>query len=223
MKKVALLVGLLLGCVGLASAGTMTLQFNQAEGNNLGGEYTYPYQFSINNNGNTYNLFCDTFNHEITNGEQWSANALLVTNLNATNIASLEFPGIGVMGYLEATMLFNQAVAAFNGGNGTAASELNWAVWDLMLNSDVSQANLTPSQEAAVQAFLHAAMVAGPGLAPGQFVGDVIYTPTDQTAGGPQEFFGFDTPTLSEPGSLSLLGSGLFGFGMLIRRKFPVI
>ena len=76
MKKILLLAMLLVTCAGLASAGTYTLQFNQAEGNNLGGEYTYPYQFTINGDSG-YNLFCDTFNHTITNGEQWSASALL--------------------------------------------------------------------------------------------------------------------------------------------------
>ena len=217
--KIALLVGLLVGCVGLASAGSVSLQFNGPQGNNLGGEYTYPYQFSINGDRNVSNLMCDSFDHHISDGEQWNANALLVTNLNASNVSGLRYPGAGVIGYLEAAYLFNEAVAAFKNGNGLAASELNWAIWDLMMKSDLSQWSLSPGNEADVQAFLAGAIAAGPGLKPGQFVGEVIYTPTDLSTDGPQEFFGFDPPAVSEPGTLTVLGSGLFAFGMLVRRK----
>ena len=219
MKKLALLVILLVGCVGLASAGSVSMQFNGPEGNNLGGQYTYPYQFTMNGGGNTYNLMCDSFDHHISNGDQWTANVLLVTNLNASNVNNLQYPGVGVIGYLEATYLFNQAVSAFNGGNGLAASELNWAIWDLMMKTDLSQSSLSPTDEAAVQGYIAAAVAAGPGLNPGQFVGDVIYTPTDLSATGPQEFFGFNAPAISEPSTLVVLGSGLFAFGTLIRRR----
>lgn len=219
MKKIALLVGLLVSCVGLASAGSVSMQFNGPEGNNLGGQYTYPYQFTMNGGGNNYNLMCDSFDHHITDGEQWSANSLLVVNLNASNVSGLQYPNAGVIGYLEATYLFNEGVTAYKNGNGVAASELNWAVWDLMMKSDLSQSSLSPTDEAAVQAYLAGAIAAGPGLNPGQFAGDVIYTPTDLSAGGPQEFLGFNPPVLSEPSTLTVLGSGLFAFGVLIRRK----
>ena len=219
MKKVALLVALLVSCVGLASAGSMSLQFNQPQGNNLGGQYTYPYQFSINGDGNTYNLMCDSFDHHIYNGEQWKANALLVTNLNASNVTGLQYPSAGVIGYLEAIYLFNQGAAAFKGGNSPAASEINWAIWDTMMKTDLSKSNLGFTQEQAVQAYIAGALAAGPGLTPGQFAGDVIYTPTDLSENGPQEFFGFNTPVLSEPSTLAVLGSGLFALGALLRRK----
>jgi len=197
----------------------MSMQFNGPQGNNLGGQYTYPYQFNINGGGTTYNLMCDSFDHHISDGEQWNANALLVTNLNASNVSGLQYPNAGVIGYLEAAYLFNEAVAAYKTGNGLAASELNWAIWDLMMNSDLSQSSLSPGNEADVQAYLASALAAEPELKPGQFVGDVIYTPTDLSTEGPQEFWGFDAPPVSEPSSLTVLGSGLFAFGMLIRRK----
>jgi len=219
MKKIALLVGLLVSCVGLASAGTFSLQFNQGQGNNLGGEYTYPYQFSINGDGNTYNLMCDSFDHHISNGEQWTANALLVTNLNASNVKGLQYPNAGVTGYLEAAYLFNEAVTAFNKGNGQVASQINWAVWDLMMGSTISGSHLSSADELAVEGYLNGAIAFGPGLKPREFVGDVIYTPTDLSANGPQEFFGFTPPVLSEPSTLTVLGSGLFAFGILIRRR----
>jgi hypothetical protein len=151
MKKVALLVALLVGCVGLASAGSMTLQFNGPQGNNLGGQYTYPYQFSINGDGNTYSLMCDSFDHHIANGEVWIANALSVTNLNASNVTGLQYPSAGVIGYLEAIYLFNQAATAFNGGNSLAASEINWAIWDMMMKTDLSKPYLGYTQEQAVR------------------------------------------------------------------------
>jgi hypothetical protein len=110
------------------------MQFNGPQGNNLGGQYTYPYQFNINGDGNTYNLMCDSFDHHISDGDQWAANALLVNNLNASNVSGLQYPNAGVVGYLEAAYLFSEAVTAFKNGNGLAAGELNWAVWDFMMN-----------------------------------------------------------------------------------------
>lgn len=219
MKNIALLVILLVACVGLASAGSVSLQFNGPEGNNLGGQYTYPYQFTMNGDGTVYNLMCDSFDHHISNGEQWNASVLLVTNLNALNVTNLQYPSAGVVGYLEATYLFNQAASAFNGGNGSAASQINWAIWDLMMHNDLSKSSLSAVDETAVQAYIAAAVAAGPGLKPGQFVGDVIYTPADLSATGPQEFFGFNAPAVSEPSTLAVLGSGLFAFGVLIRRR----
>src|SRR5271157_1711426 len=162
---------------------------------------------------------CDSFDHAISNGEKWTANALWLTNLNASNVAGVQYPNAGVTGYLEAAYLFNEAVTAFNKGNGQVASQINWAVWDLMMGSKISGAHLSLADEQAVEGYLNGATALGPGLTPGQFAGDVIYTPTDLSANGPQEFFGFNPPTLSEPSTLTVLGSGLFAFGILIRRK----
>ena len=46
--------------------------FTGAGGANLGGVYTYPYNFTVN--GTPMQLMCDTFDNEIYNNETWTAN-----------------------------------------------------------------------------------------------------------------------------------------------------
>ena len=50
----------------------------------------------------------------------------------------------------------------------------------------------------------------GGGLIPAEFSNVVIYTPFDMSPGGPQEFFGYNTPVSSvpEPASVGLLMGG---------------
>jgi PEP-CTERM motif len=219
---VALTVTMLLLGTGMASA-SITMYYNGPQGNNSGGEYTYPYQFAINGQGN-YALLCDSFYNESNPGEQWNANGLLVTSLNSLNVGNLESPGAGVTGYLEGSYLFLEEVTAFTNGNSDPKGLYNWAIWDLFTGKDVSGANLGGADEAQVQSYLAGALSAGPGLSPSDFPGVVIYTPTDTSPNGPQEFFGYDTPggQTPEPSSLALLGSGVIGLAVVLRRKVGV-
>jgi len=225
MKKTFCLVAMTVASVLLATSmasATIAMYYNGPQGNNSGGVYTYPYQFSLNGQGN-YPLLCDSFYNKISPGDQWNANVLLVSNLNPTNVASLEFPGVGVTGYLEASYLFVEEALAYINGNSDPKGLYNWAVWDLFTGQDVSGQNLSQSDENQVQAYLAAALAAGPGLSPSDFPNVVIYTPTDISPDGPQEFFGYGTPgTTPEPSSLALLGSGVIGLAMVLRRKVKI-
>ncbi len=225
MKKTLLVGSLLLFSTSftavIASAGTVAMGFIGAEGNQSGGVYTFPYDFTINGGG-PYQLMCSSFNQHIVAGDQWTATTLNVANLDTNTVLTLESPAAGVAGYLEGSYLFLEGVSAFNASNSDPQGLYNWAVWDLLTGQDVSGAVLSAGDEAQVQTYLAAAVAAGPGLTPAQFSDVVIYTPTDMSASGPQEFFGFDTPTdtvVPEPGTLALVGFGVLGLAGLLRRK----
>jgi len=221
--KKTLLVGSLLAFGAMfaavsAQAGTVAMGFIGAEGNQSGGVYTFPYDFTINGIG-TYQLMCSSFNQHIVNGDQWTATVMNVANLDTNTVLVLESPAAGVQGYLEASYLFLQGVTALNNSNSDPEGLYNWAVWDLLTGQDVSGGALSAGDEAQVQAYLAAAVTAGPGLTPAQFSDVVIYTPTDMSASGPQEFFGFDTPveTVPEPGTVALVGFGVVGLAAGMR------
>jgi len=204
-----------------ASADTVSMGFTGPEGNQSGGVYTYPYDFTLNGSGN-YQLMCSTYTRQISPGEQWDATTLAGDNLNPTTVAGLEFPSAGVTGYLEASYLFVEEVNAFTGGNTDPEGLYNWAVWDLLTGRDVSGSNLSAGDEAQVQSYLNAAEALGNGgsLTPSEFSNDVIYTPTNNVVGkGPQEFFGDGPVAVPEPGTLALVGFGVLGLAGVLRRR----
>jgi hypothetical protein len=201
-----------------ASAAIVTMDYTGAEGNNSGGVYVYPYDFTIDSSSSTSELMCDDFTHQISTGDTWTANTLNVSDLNAGNVTQLEFPSAGVTGYLEAAYLFVEEVNAFNASNSDPDGLYNWATWDLLTNSDVSSV-LSPTDEAQVQIDLNAVEALGGTLTPSQFSNVTIYTPTDMSSTGPQEFMGYNTGNIivPEPCAFALLGVG--AIGLLARRK----
>jgi hypothetical protein len=204
-----------------ARASLIPMTFTGAEGNQSGGVYTYPYEFNINSSSQTYPLMCDDYLHEIMAPQSWNANTLDVSNLNATTVLGLNYPGAGVTGYLEASYLFVEEATAYVASNSDPEGLYNWAVWDLMTNSDVSGGKLDAGDETTVQGYLAAAEAAGPGLTASDFSNVIIYTPTDMSPGGPQEFFGYGTPlpSVPEPSTFALLGIGAVGLMGRWRRK----
>jgi len=223
MKKLfglALVFGLLLAVMP-ASAGTVNLYFNGAEGGSLGGVNTYPYGFKINGSGD-YPLICDTFNREISPGNSWDAYVLNMASLNSTNVANLFFGSVNGGGagavtyYMASALLFEDART-----NSANAPVDNWAIWYMLDPSDVTASSgwtgLSSADQTAIKNAAANAETAAASDSPSQFSDVEIYTPVDGTG---QEFFGWDTPEPTpEPSTLALFGSGILGIAGVMRRK----
>jgi len=69
-----LLFSLILAFAGSALADTVNMTFLGPAGNNSGGVYTFPYEFSVNG-GAPVALICDAFDNEVVAGETWQATA----------------------------------------------------------------------------------------------------------------------------------------------------
>lgn len=198
-----LLASLLLSSAALADSVNLTLI--GPGGNNGGGVYTYPYNFSINGGPSTP-LICDTFDNEVISGESWTAN---VNGLLSGN----GLFGNDPLAYKAAGLIFEGILA--NTVNPTVG---NWAIWGLFSSNAASNPYFFGSGAALLDAqyLLTAAFTSN-----NAFNGLVLYTPVSGTqswGGTPQEFIGL-VPA-SEPGELSLIFATLvFGLAVIICGK----
>jgi hypothetical protein len=208
---------------GGARAAVVNMDYLGPYGNNSGGIYVYPYTFNINSSVTPIDLMCDDFNHEISAGATWTAETLNASDLNSITVTGLQYPAAGVTGYLEACDLFVQEVNAFNAGNSDPSGLYNWATWDLLTGVDHSASALDAGSEAQVQSYLSAAEAAGSSLSPSDFSNVIIYTPTDMSSGGPQEFLGITGSPINvpEPGTIALVALG--ATGLLVRRRWRAV
>ena len=206
-RKFALFLFAVCLLAGQAFANTVSLKFVNVGPGNVAptGYYAYPYNFSINGSSTLTPMMCDAFNNHITFGESWSANAhsLLQGGMFGNS-------GQALLDYKAAGLIF---LGVFNGTINAALG--NSAVWELFSGQN------NGSSEAAVQAIMAQYLGLASTAPNSAFKGLKVYTAIGARPGyGPQEFIGY-TPcsTVPEPGTLSLLATGLFGMAGLVRRK----
>lgn len=186
---------------------SVNMNFIGPGGNNAGGVYTFPYNFSVNGGPSTA-LICDTYDNEIYSGESWKA------NVNSLLGGSGLF-GNNVTDYEAAALIFYSIL------NGSVSANVgNFAIWGLFSTNAQNNPYFTSSGAANLESWA----LANIGFLPSSWFSNfVLYTPiagTQSEGGLPQEFIGYNPPVVApEPGSLVLLGTGLFAIGGIMRRK----
>ncbi len=225
----ALIFALLTAGLLSGSAFADSMVFNGPGGANLGGVYTYPYNFTVN--GAPMQLMCDTFDNEIFNNETWTANENTISGaatsglFNSVTNAGLKYDAAGI---IFASMLGVNGVTLPGFTNNQDA---NWAVWALFSTTALQDINGSASSpfglggDSAALTIYTNALAAAAGAPSSDFNGITIYTPVagtqvPTTDGLPQEFLGY-TP-VPEPSELSLLGVlALFTVtGFAFRKRF---
>ena len=187
----------------MAFAGTVTIRFNNAGGNNYNGVQTYPYNGSVN--GVPTDFMCVSYNEHITGGETWSATEMTVNQWGAT------LPG----GVLEAQHIANFYLLQAK-YSAPGYSFLNADAW--YMNEGVPDITGDPVAMGFYNAVNSIPVYGAADIA--LFNTVRVYVPIDGTqswAGEtPQVFLG-STP---EPSTLLTLGSALIGLAGFARKRF---
>ena len=200
----------LLICVGLLvgqtfASSTVHLTFvNVGPGNVAAGAYAYPYYFSINGSTTLTPMMCDAYYNHIGFGESWTASvhSILQGGMFGTS-------GKALTDYRAAGLIF---LGVFNGKIN--ASLGNAAVWALFSGQN------NGSSEAAVQALMSQYLGLAAVTPNSAYKGLQVYTAIGARPGyGPQEFIGYNPTVVPEPGTLTLLGTGLVGLAGIVRTK----
>ncbi len=171
------------------------------------GVYAYPYYFSVNGSSTLMPMMCDSYNNHIGFGESWEA-----TVHNLLQGGMFGNHGQALLDYKAAGLIF---LGVFNGQINPSLG--NAAVWALFSGQN------NGSSEAAVQALMSQYLGLAANAPNSAFKGLNIYTPVGGRPGyGPQEFIGYSPAPVPEPGTLTLLGTGLLGLAAVVRRKVGV-
>ena len=150
-------------------------------------------------------MMCDAYNNHIDFGESWTANqhSILQGGMFGTS-------GQALMDYKAAGLIFLSVL------NGTVSGSLgNEAVWALF------SGNIPSGNDAAVQSLMSQYLGLAANAPNSAYKGLEVYTAVGSRPGyGPQEFIGYSpSATVPEPGTLTLLGTGIIGLAGMARRK----
>lgn len=230
MNKVSILFGILALAGSSAFANPVSAVFVD-EGSDIGsGFYLSPYTGTVTPSGgptSTVQLFCDDINHNVTNGDAWTANITGVTasDLSKTLYGVTNANPTGPVGntlYEEEAYLAGQIMTDFSSSNLSAIEAIQDAMWVL---TDSPSNTVPNASSTAVQNWVTSAQNYVASANSSAFNG--WYVLTDTNTGSPhQEFLFYSTDsTLTqtpEPATLALAGCGLLAVyfaGSRRRRK----
>lgn len=166
------------------------------------------YYVSINGSSTFTPVMCDAYDNLVHLGETWTATKTPLLQGIATGM----FGSSMALDYKAAGLIFKSMLA------GTLSiKQAQWAVWGLFSSNAQANAMFTTYGGATTDAAYLALAQTAPNSA---YSGLVLYTPVGGTPGGqgPQEFIGFSP--VPEPGTLTLLGTGLLAIAGVIRKKY---
>ena len=208
------LIALLLAAAATASADTVSLTINNGGSLTDGGVYVGPYNFT--SNGQSLQLICDIFENEVYPPETWTATTQTIGG-----------GGTGLLGSTNSTIYLELGYLAenlFSASNAETIRDIQWAIWDLFdpgsCGTGISNCDPygNPSDPTGINNWLAAAQIPANYGTAADYSNLVIYTPTsgwpNYPQDVPQEYIG----RVPEPGTLLLIGCGLFSL-MALRRR----